>query len=116
MPAAFVGKVHVSAEAEVCVLTLRGELDYQDAEDVERAGRDAADSGLRTTVVDLSQVTFADSTLLNALLLWRRRHDADGRHLVITGPLQPAVYRLLDVSGTLEYFSIDSGDGPAANG
>lgn len=111
MYASFEPKVHVTADQQVFVITVRGEVDYDDTEEFE-AAREAADrAALPTTAVDLSQVTFADSMLLNALLSLRHRHEAAGRALVLLGPLQPAVDRLLSVSGTLEHFTITSIDG-----
>ncbi|MFF8597167.1 STAS domain-containing protein [Streptomyces sp. NPDC015220] len=111
MPAPFeTTKVHVSRRDEVVYLIMRGELDHEDWEDVEAAWQAADRSGLSATTVDLSQVTFADSMLLNALLTARRHHLATGRELVLLGPLQPPVRRLLDVSGTLGHFTTQNMD------
>ncbi|MGW4560935.1 STAS domain-containing protein [Streptomyces sp. NPDC004561] len=95
------------------VVTVRGEVDHDDAEDFDAAWEAADRTALPVTAVDLSQVSFADSMLLNALLEARRRHLADGRDLVLLGPLQPAVTRLLTISGTIDHFTIvDAGPGP----
>ncbi|MFE9420737.1 STAS domain-containing protein [Streptomyces griseofuscus] len=99
-------KVHVTRHEETFVITLRGEVDWDDAEDFEAARQTADRAALPVTVIDLSQVTFADSMLLNALLALRRRHRSDGRDLVLLGPLHRAVRRLLVVSGVLEHFTI----------
>ncbi|MFE5534707.1 STAS domain-containing protein [Streptomyces sp. NPDC056519] len=49
-------------------------------------------------VVDLTGVTFADSSLLHALL--------DARHrIVLAGPLPRRFHRLLDRSGTMRQFA-----------
>ncbi|MFH9011620.1 STAS domain-containing protein [Streptomyces sp. NPDC017943] len=99
-------KVHVTRLDQVVCVALRGELDFEDAEDVQAAWAAADRAGLPTTVVDLSQVVFADSMLLNALLDARRRHDATGRAFVLLGPLNASVSRLLDVTGTLGHFTV----------
>ncbi|MFC9283324.1 STAS domain-containing protein [Streptomyces collinus] len=112
MSAAFETKVHVTRYEQVLVITVRGELDHDDAEAVDDAFAAADEAGLPTTAVDLSRVTFADSTLLNALLDTRRRHAVDGRELILLGPLQPAVTRLLTVTGTIDHFTI-AGTGPS---
>ncbi|SEE28778.1 anti-anti-sigma factor [Streptomyces sp. 2231.1] len=105
-------KVHVTRHEQTCVLTVRGEVDHDDAEDFEAAWEAADRAALPVTAVDLSQVSFADSMLLNALLGARRRHLADGRDLVVLGPLQPAVRRLLTISGTIDHFHVvDAGHG-----
>ncbi|MFB7741157.1 STAS domain-containing protein [Streptomyces sp. NPDC056132] len=107
------GNIHVIRHGEVFVITLRGEVDHDDAPALQAAW-DAADHAmLPTTALDLSQLLFGDSMLLSALLRAKHRHDADGRDLILLGPLQPAVHRLLDVSGTLDYFTIaDTGPAP----
>nr|WP_229862958.1 STAS domain-containing protein [Streptomyces galbus] len=97
------------------MITVRGEVDHDDTEDFVEAWAAADRAALPTTAVDLSQITFADSMLLNALLDARRRHADSGRELVLLGPLPPPVSRLLTVSGTLEHFAVaDPGDGVAA--
>ncbi|MFE5733872.1 STAS domain-containing protein [Streptomyces sp. NPDC056528] len=115
MYAAPEGKVHLTRHEQVFLITMRGEMDHDDAEDVEAAWAAAGEAASPMTAVDLSRVTFADSMLLNALLDARRRHLADGRELVLIGPLHSAVLRLLDVSGTLDHFRIVStGPSPAS--
>ncbi|MGI5359654.1 STAS domain-containing protein [Streptomyces sp. CA-252508] len=54
----------------------------------------AADTTVKRTVVDLSQVSFADSTLLNALVKGHRT-----QRLVLAGPLSPRLWRILRLSG-----------------
>nr|WP_244320448.1 MULTISPECIES: STAS domain-containing protein [Streptomyces] len=99
-------KVHITRHEETFVITLRGEVDWDDAEDFEAARETAERAALPVTAIDLSRVTFADSMLLNALLALRRRHLSDGRDLVLLGPLRPAVRRLLVVGGVLDHFTI----------
>ncbi|MGW3304607.1 STAS domain-containing protein [Streptomyces rubiginosohelvolus] len=48
----------------------------------------ADDRNLPVTVLDLSGVTFGDSSFLDSLLLARRHHWAS-RRLVLAGPLPP---------------------------
>ncbi|MGW6650575.1 STAS domain-containing protein [Streptomyces rubiginosohelvolus] len=48
----------------------------------------ADDRNLPVTVLDLSGVTFGDSSFLDSLLLARRRHHAASRRLVLAGPLR----------------------------
>lgn len=106
MPAAHDSKVHVTHHDQALCIILRGELDHDDAEDLAAAWEAADLAESATTVVDVGQVTFADSMLLNALLTARRRHRAAGRELILLGPLHPSVRRLLTISGALEHFTI----------
>ncbi|MEG8275379.1 STAS domain-containing protein [Streptomyces sp. AHA2] len=101
-------KVHVTRLDQVVCVALRGELDFEDAEDVEAAWAAADRAGAPTTAVDLSRVEFADSMLLNALLDAQRRHAATDRTFVLLGPLNASVARLLEVTGTLEHFTIQN--------
>ncbi|MEW2304957.1 STAS domain-containing protein [Streptomyces sp. NPDC006655] len=106
MPAAHAMNVHVSQHDQALHVVLRGELDHDDTEAVDSAWEAADRAALATTVVDLAQVTFADSMLLNALLEGRRRHHTAGRAFVLRGPLPPPVRRLLSISGTLGHFTV----------
>lgn len=99
-------KVHVTRHEDTFVITVRGEVDHDDEEDFVEAWAAADRAALPTTAVDLSQITFADSMLLNALLDARRRHADSDRAFVLLGPLPPPVHRLLTVSGTLEHFAV----------
>ncbi|MFG2124392.1 STAS domain-containing protein [Streptomyces sp. NPDC048710] len=110
MPAAHATNVHIVPHDQALYIILRGELDYDDADDVEAAWEAADLAALATTVVDLTQVTFADSMLLNALLEARHQHDSAERQFVLLGPLHPSVSRLLTISGTLEHFTILNSD------
>jgi anti-sigma B factor antagonist len=86
------------------VLTLSGELDIASAPALERALDDVGASLLHRLVIDLTQVTFMDSTGLRALLLARQRTADGGQELLLCpGPRQ--VQRVFELSGTLERFS-----------
>ncbi|MFI9810393.1 STAS domain-containing protein [Streptomyces sp. NPDC052301] len=113
MHASFGRKLHVTRHKQVLLITVSGEVDHEDAEEFAAVWDAADEAGLPTTAVDLSRVVFGDSMLLNALLMARHRHAAAGRDLILLGPLQPAVTRLLTISGTLDQFTIAS-TGPAS--
>jgi anti-anti-sigma factor len=53
-----------------------------------------ADPAVRRIILDMSSVTFADSSLLNVLLRVRR-----SRRLVLAGPLHDQLDRLLEMTG-----------------
>lgn len=78
-----------------------GELDIATAELLEQELRSAQDSDAATIVLNLSGLTFMDSTGLRVVLdLNERCGGDDGRLRVIAG--SPAVERLLDIVGLRE--------------
>lgn len=112
---------------EVAVLTLSGELDGSNFEQVIDEGRAARDGGARRIVLDLSGLTYMGSSGLVAihsiaLLMrgqeptspedgWQALHElgtesADGDpDLVLAGP-PPSIARVLDRSGMLGLFPV----------
>ncbi|MER6392300.1 STAS domain-containing protein [Streptomyces sp. NPDC059382] len=82
------------------VVRLRGDLDGESAPDLARALVEAAARGASRTVIDLSQAEFADSSVLHALFDARKAHMAAGVVLVLAGPLQVAIRRLFEVTGS----------------
>ena len=78
-----------------------GELDIATAERLEQELRTAQDSDAATIVLDLSGLSFMDSTGLRVVLDCNDRCGGDGGRLrVIAG--SPAVERLLDIVGLRE--------------
>ncbi|MCY0940355.1 STAS domain-containing protein [Streptomyces antarcticus] len=82
------------------VVRPRGDLDQDSAPLLAGILAEAAASGAPRTVVDLSRTRFADSSVLHALLDAHKAHRAAGTALVLAGPLQVAVRRLFDITGT----------------
>lgn len=87
------------------VIALRGELDVATVPEFGDALREAIDRGHTALVVDLTQLTFLDSTglmmLLNAL---RRLMRQNGRLALACA--NPTILRLFDVTGTSSTFTI----------
>ncbi|AZM92738.1 MULTISPECIES: STAS domain-containing protein [Streptomyces] len=87
-----------TAEGNVTVIGLHGEVDEDNAPLLARALAQAAEGGPRT-VVDLSGADFVDSSVLHALLRAQRAHTAAGGALVLAGPFHTGVRRLFEVTG-----------------
>lgn len=88
------------------VLSLAGELDIASAPLLEQAAEGLERSGDRPLVIDLSEVTFMDSTGLRALLLVRQQAAEGDRQLFLRpGPRQ--VQRVFELSGTLDRFQFE---------
>ena len=89
---------------DVVTVLLAGELDIA-VEHETHAAIDAA-SGLRAqaVVVDLTAVTFMDSTGVQALLAAQAAADAAGRRLALR--LGPPAQRVLELCGILARFDL----------
>jgi anti-anti-sigma factor len=89
---------------DAVIVMLRGELDLASAGALERALH-AAEAGPERLVVDLSGLTFIDSTGIHVLLQAQQR--ADGRLSLRRGPDE--VHRVLELTGVADYFVFEDG-------
>jgi anti-sigma B factor antagonist len=98
--------VTVLAEGDTVVVRVTDEIDADSgpllAETLERAVRHKP----ARTVVDLSTVPFADSSILHVLLTAQRAHADAGGRLIVAGPFSDIVRRLFEVTGTAELFTL----------
>ncbi|MEU9033997.1 STAS domain-containing protein [Streptomyces sp. NPDC048352] len=83
------------------LITVIGDMDVQTRPELEKVTRAAAAIPLdgQTLELDLSGVSFMDSSGLKLLLVLRRRLEATGGHLTVTG-LQHQPTALLLLTGT----------------
>ena len=94
----------IDRHAEAVVVSLAGELDLYNAEEVRRALLDTLADGAELLVVDLAEVTFIDSTALGVLIEARSRlADRSGFRLAAPGL---EVRRALEVSGLDRHFVV----------
>ncbi|MFI6346100.1 STAS domain-containing protein [Streptomyces sp. NPDC050560] len=100
--------VHVSVQDGVRIVRLSGEFDADAAELLERNVGAPEPGSVLGVVVDLSDVSFADSSFLHVLLGARRLHDALGVPFVLTAP-SDAPQRLLEMTDTARAFTIAPG-------
>jgi anti-sigma B factor antagonist len=87
------------------LISLSGEVDIYTAPRLKERLMDLLDGGATGVVVDLSDVTFIDSTALGVLIGGvRRLHEVDGRMalVVATRPVE----RVLTITGLERVFSI----------
>jgi len=86
------------------VVSLAGELDLYNAEDVRAALVEACADNPEVLVLDLAEVTFIDSTALGVLIEGRSRlADRSGFRLAAPGL---ETRRALEVSGLDQHFSV----------
>jgi anti-sigma B factor antagonist len=90
------------------VLSVAGEIDLHRAPEIRDMALGMLDApGCSTLALDLSEVTFIDSTTIGALVDIRNHADSSGRHLVLQRPSQ-RVRRILEITGLLDSFTIES--------
>jgi anti-sigma B factor antagonist len=96
---------------ERTVVTLTGELDLDSVDTLQAALAQAANAG--AVDVDMSGVTFMDSSGLRGLIGAYKKLAADGRRLRIVEP-SDRVVRLLKLTGQYERFTEPEADAPTA--
>ena len=83
---------------DVHTIALAGEMDLANASDVERELIRAEATNATKIVIDLSELTFMDSTGIRLLITAHARARTDGNRLVLIRP--PArVFRVLCIAG-----------------
>ncbi len=92
---------HASKVGEVHVVQLRGELDMATARGLSEWLVDTADSPV---VVDLSELTFIDSSGLAELAIAKERMTAEGNELTLARP-RTIVERVIEITGMVDLLS-----------
>jgi len=88
-------------------IDLSGEIDFTNSTTVGGAVRDSvAQAQPRTVRVDLSGVTFLDSSGIGVLVIAHKATVAAGATYQVTGP-NPEVYEQLRLTGLVDLFGID---------
>jgi anti-anti-sigma factor len=91
------GTIERTQHGAVWVLALRGEHDLSTAPALQKDIDDIYDSG-STVVVDLTDVTFVDSSILNVLVHGCERAAARGEHqFALVSPAGSLASRVLDL-------------------
>ncbi|XIG72340.1 anti-anti-sigma factor (plasmid) [Streptomyces sp. SGAir0957] len=90
--------VGTRSEGGVSVISVRGEVDYETNRPLRQALDEAGTAPVPNIVLDLSAVTFLDSTSLNLFLIARRHATEAGGWLRLAAPSAP-VQRLLSIVG-----------------
>ncbi|GHI90410.1 STAS domain-containing protein [Streptomyces xanthophaeus] len=84
------------------VIVCAGEFDQRTLAAVEEAGAAAIDDpDIRRIVLDISRVTFADSSMLNEMFRLRRNSN-----LVLVGPLPTSLARVLELTQARALFHV----------
>ena len=87
-----------------CVLALAGEIDLYNSPEVKRRLLDAIASGEKHIVVDLTETTFVDSTMLATLTAARKRLARQGRVVIVCSDRN--IRKVLEVTGLDGLFAV----------
>ena len=90
---------------ELGVIVLSGEVDIYTAPQFKECLLELLDSGVKRLVIDLSQITFIDSTALGVLIGGVRRVHSSGGAMTIVVTTRP-VERVLSITGLDRVFSM----------
>jgi len=90
--------VTAGKEGEPAVLAVVGEVDLYTAPRLGEALAGVIDAGVRQVVLDLSRLSFIDSSGLHAIAAARQRLGAEGGSLVLRS-VRPETMRVLDICG-----------------
>ncbi|MDX6569418.1 MAG: hypothetical protein QOH15_1996, partial [Gaiellales bacterium] len=96
------------AEGGVRVVALRGELDYDGAPGLGRLLEEFRAEGERDVLVDLSELTFIDSSGISVLVGAARAATAEQGTLVVAAPT-PHVQRVFDIVSLSELVAVEPG-------
>lgn len=83
---------------EFAVVSVAGELDLYSAEQLEARIEEADTVGADTVLVDLSEISFIDSTALSVLVQESQRLESRGHTLVLVTN-DPRTRRIVEVTG-----------------
>jgi anti-sigma B factor antagonist len=105
VPGNVVFDIEESGAGESRVLTVRGELDLETSPALRQHLHRAIDSGQREVTVDVSGLTFLDSTAISVLVDGQKQlRRIDGR-LILRDPTS-RTRRILEIAGLLEFFEL----------
>ena len=98
--------ISVHWDDEEVVVVLRGEFDLTGVEDFRRTILAIEHENI---VLDVRDITFANSSAIAALLWSQRRVPASGGSMRIAGPWRPNVKRVLELTDVLEVLEAEDG-------
>jgi anti-anti-sigma factor len=102
-------RIAVSRPLErLSVVALAGELDLACAPELSRALADLAGTGCDRVVVELSELSFIDSTGIKALIAAARAMEEEGGALTLSAPT-PNVARVFEIVKLSDVIPIEEG-------
>ena len=90
---------------DATTVALSGEFDLTSVDQLKNAIREAENRPPGSTVIDLADLSFMDSTTLAALLEARKRASENNHRLRFVPPQHEQVRQILSITGTSEVFT-----------
>jgi anti-sigma B factor antagonist len=94
-----------AVDATTQVVAVRGEIDLFTAPELKQVVTDAIESGERRVVIDLTDVSFLDSTALGVLIGAVKRLRSRGGALAIVNT-EPSITKTFEITGLDQIFTI----------
>lgn len=91
------------------VLLLRGEIDASTGDQLDAALTALTREPGHRMFVDLSDVSFMDSTAVHSFMQAHKTARDDDRRLVFGGALQPTVAKVFEAMGLTDILDVDTG-------
>lgn len=88
------------------IVSVRGEIDLSSAPALRATLDECLDSGDSHVVIDLTETTLVDSTVLGVIISAQRRFQQAGGAIVLRSP-DDQVRRVLEVTGLHRVFTIE---------
>jgi anti-sigma B factor antagonist len=98
-------EIRTRQDADATTVTISGELDLASVDQLSDAIRAAEESSRRSIVLDLSELSFMDSTGLSALLAARKRASENNHQLRFLPSRHDQVQQVLSITETNELIS-----------
>ena len=98
------GEIDTLREGESVTVVVTGEIDVSTAGELDAAIREVEETKISRIVVDLSDLSFIDSTALEVLLRASIRHRQDGKRLSFVKSKHDSVTTLIALTCTEEMF------------
>ena len=98
-------RISVTAEPTHTLVTLAGECDLHTGRQLRDVLTSEVSRGTRRMILDLSELTFMDSTGMQVLLSVRTVLNVRGGILALVAP-QPVVARILQLTGADQYIPV----------
>jgi len=99
-------RIEVADTTSPTTVALTGEIDVVSSRRLRSALLAIANSGEHCVVVDLTNVTFMDSTGLSALVAARKRMLSLEGQIILRSP-SPGVRKVLEITGLMRVFTVE---------
>lgn len=104
--------VEETAQGDIVIFRLAGELDMKDAPSVKQRLMARATGERPRAVVNVAELRYVDSAGLGALIGASKAYAARGGRLVLAAP-RPEVRHILEITRLVQHFGVHASEGDA---